>query len=123
MSRPTCEYFRSLRADRKFFRQMGRNFAKTTRHSTPSGYDPWANVTAEAHVGILARGCRSLLHEAGATQVSLAEAVFLCSVLRNRTKRQIDEILIEPLLLEMKENDGNIDSLLGQDRHRVLGFH
>ena len=77
-------------------------YAKNTlRRSTTSGYDP----QAETCVGILARGCRTLPHLAGAPRKLWAEAAVLSSELRNRTERRINDAAVGPLLREMQDNN------------------
>ena len=81
-----------------FFLTSTSGYAKTSLHSNAPGYDPQASGTgydpqasgmSEACVGMLARGCRSLLHQAGALDVLWALAIILFNELRCTTKRQI----------------------------------
>ena len=51
-------------------------------HSTIAGYDPQANGMAEACVGVMARGCRSLLPQAVAPRALWVGAITFISELR-----------------------------------------
>ena len=52
----------------EFFKHMGRWLKEySIWHSTTAGYDPQANGMAAAYVVVMDRGCRSLLHQAGAS--------------------------------------------------------
>ena len=62
-------------------------------HSTVAGYDPQANGMAEACVGVMARGCRSLLLQVVALRALWAEASTFINEKRNWSKRQIDDTI------------------------------
>ena len=64
----------------------------------------------------MARGCTALLHQAGAPRVLSTEATTLISEVKNRTKRKIDDTMVEPLLLELRGNDETVEILPEQDR-------
>ena len=67
--------------------------------------------------GHLARGCRLLLHQAGAPRVQWAEAITFISEGGNATKRKTRDTTVEPLLLTLGENDENAES--AAEGHRV----
>ena len=100
-----------------FFRHLDQRFLENSiQHSTTAGYDPQTNSMAEAHVSVMARGCKSLLHLVGARRALWAEAITFISEVRNRTKRKIDDTVVEPLLLELRENDEVVEIIPEQDR-------
>ena len=72
---------------------------------------------AEAYVGVMARVCRSLLHQAGAPRALWAEAITFIYEVKNLARWKIDGTVVESLILKLKENDETAEILLEQ--HRV----
>ena len=62
--------------------------------STTIGYDLQANGMAQACVGVMARGCQSLLHQAGAPRALWRDAITFINEARSVTKRNIDDTLV-----------------------------
>ena len=71
---------------------------------------------AEAFVGVLAKGCRSFRHQAGAPNEMWTKAIVFTNDVRNPTKRKIDDTTIEPLLHDMQENDEYVEIFPEHDR-------
>ena len=111
----------------RFHTDRGGEFSKHMDHwleensmwpSATVGYDTQVNGTTEACVGVMARGCRKLLHQAGAPRALWAETITFMSEVRHQPKRQIDDTMVEPLFLEMREDDETVET---QEQDRVGG--
>ena len=66
---------------------------------------------AEARVGTVARGCRSLHHQAGAPNARWTDTIHFCTEMRNGLRRNVGDHAHEALLLEFREHDGRIELL------------
>ena len=66
---------------------------------------------AEACLGTVARGCSSLLHQAGAPNARWTDTIHFCTEMRNRLRRNIGDHAHEALLLEFREHDERIELL------------
>ena len=79
-----------------------------------SWYDPQANGMAETCAGVMER-LQVAVTPGWSYQAIVADAITRISEVRNQTKRDIDDTMVEPLFLELTEDDETAKHLAEED--------